>query len=156
MEALSILIVQLLQNLQCHREVFSCSSLPYQKNLQKIIYACIHVNTQFVYLYLIYVAWEEYREIVQAARDQVRKAKALIELHLARDIRGNKKSFSRHLSDQTKASENVGPLQKETDLVTQDMEKAEVLNDFFCLCLHQKALQPHHPNHRRQRQQLEE
>ena len=25
------------------------------------------------------VAWEEYREIVQAARDQVRKAKALIE-----------------------------------------------------------------------------
>ena len=28
--------------------------------------------------------------------------------------------------------ENVGPLQNETgDLVTQDMEKAEVLNDFF-------------------------
>ncbi|GAB0184895.1 mitochondrial enolase superfamily member 1 [Grus japonensis] len=31
-------------------------------------------------------------EIVQAARDQVRKAKALIELNLARDIMGNKKS----------------------------------------------------------------
>ncbi|GAB0181903.1 hypothetical protein GRJ2_000655600 [Grus japonensis] len=41
------------------------------------------------------VAWEKYREIVQAARDQVRKAKALIELNLARDIKGNKKSFYR-------------------------------------------------------------
>ena len=39
------------------------------------------------------VAWEEYREIVRAARDQVRKAKALIELNLARDVKGNKKSF---------------------------------------------------------------
>jgi len=29
------------------------------------------------------VAWEEYREIVRAARDQVRKAKALTELNLA-------------------------------------------------------------------------
>ena len=40
------------------------------------------------------VAWEEYREIVRAARDQVRKAKALIEVNLARDVKGNKKSFS--------------------------------------------------------------
>jgi len=31
----------------------------------------------------------------QAARDQVRKAKALMELNLARDIKGNKKSFCR-------------------------------------------------------------
>jgi len=41
------------------------------------------------------VAWEKYREIVRAARDQVRKAKALTELNLARDIKGNKKSFYR-------------------------------------------------------------
>ena len=34
--------------------------------------------------------------------------------------------------DKRKTRENVGPLQKETgDLVTQDMEKAEVLNEFF-------------------------
>ena len=39
------------------------------------------------------VAWEEYRETVRAAREQVRKAKALIELNLARDIKGNKESF---------------------------------------------------------------
>ncbi|GAB0178229.1 mitochondrial enolase superfamily member 1 [Grus japonensis] len=78
------------------------------------------------------VAWEEYREIVRAARDQVRKAKVLTELNLARDIKGNKKSFCRYISDKRKMRENVGPLRKETgNLVTQDMEKAEVLKDFF-------------------------
>ena len=41
------------------------------------------------------VAREEYREIIQAARDQIRKAKSLIELNLARDIKGNKKNFYR-------------------------------------------------------------
>ncbi|GAB0187326.1 hypothetical protein GRJ2_001197900 [Grus japonensis] len=79
------------------------------------------------------VAWEEYREIVRAARDHVRKAKAfLIELNLARDTKGNKKSFYRYINDKRKTRENVGPLWKETgNLVTRDMEKAEVFNDFF-------------------------
>ncbi|GAB0177387.1 hypothetical protein GRJ2_000203900 [Grus japonensis] len=45
------------------------------------------------------VAWEEYREIVRAVRDQVRKAKAQIELNLARDIKGNRKSFCRHMEN---------------------------------------------------------
>ena len=77
------------------------------------------------------IAWE-YREIVQAARNQVRKARALIELNLARDVKGNKKSFCRCVSDKNVARDNVSPLQKETgDLVTQDMKKPEVLNDFF-------------------------
>ncbi|KFV17626.1 hypothetical protein N340_12724, partial [Tauraco erythrolophus] len=78
------------------------------------------------------VAWEEYREIVRATRDQVRKAKALIQLNLARDIKGDKKNFYRYVSDKKRSRENVGPLQKETeDLATRDMEKAEVLSDFF-------------------------
>jgi len=69
---------------------------------------------------------------VQAARDQDRKAKALIELKLARDAKSNKKSLYRYVSDKKKARENVGPFWKERgDLVTQDMEKAEVFNDFF-------------------------
>lgn len=45
------------------------------------------------------VAWKESREIVQPARDQVRKAKALIDLSQARDIKGNKKNFHRYISD---------------------------------------------------------
>ncbi|KFQ04942.1 hypothetical protein N329_07333, partial [Haliaeetus albicilla] len=78
------------------------------------------------------VAWEEYRRSASTARDQVREAEALIELNLARAVKGNKKSFYRYVSDRRKTSENVGPLWKKTkDLVTQDMEKAEVLNDFF-------------------------
>jgi len=78
------------------------------------------------------VAREEYREIIQAARDHVRKAKVLSELNLVRDIKGNKKSFHRYISDKRKARENVGPLWKEMgDLVTRDMEKAEVVDDFF-------------------------
>ncbi|KFV19528.1 hypothetical protein N340_02998, partial [Tauraco erythrolophus] len=78
------------------------------------------------------VAWEEHRAIVRATRDQVRKAKVLIELNLARDIKGNKKNFYRYVSDKKRSREDVGPLWKETgDLATRDMEKAEVPNDFF-------------------------
>ncbi|TRZ21855.1 hypothetical protein HGM15179_005259 [Zosterops borbonicus] len=71
------------------------------------------------------IAREEDRELVQAARDQVRKAKALIQFYLARDIKdNNKKSFYRYIG------ENVNHLQKERGhLVT--WEKAEVLNDIF-------------------------
>jgi len=77
------------------------------------------------------VAWEEYRETAQAARDQVRKAKALIELKLARHVKGNKKIFYRYVSDERKARENVGPLWKEMgDVITQERDKAEVMNNF--------------------------
>ncbi|KFZ45725.1 hypothetical protein N321_12356, partial [Antrostomus carolinensis] len=78
------------------------------------------------------VTWEEYRQITREARDQVRKAKALTELNLARDVKGNKKSFYRYVGEKRKTRENVGPLRKATgDLVTRDIEKAEVLNNFF-------------------------
>jgi len=47
-------------------------------------------------------------------------------------VKGNKKSFYKYISDKRKARENVGPLWKEMgDLVTQDIEKAEILSDFF-------------------------
>ncbi|GAB0203802.1 hypothetical protein GRJ2_002845800 [Grus japonensis] len=60
------------------------------------------------------IAWEEYRGTVRAARAQVRKAKALmIELNLARDVKDNKKSFYRYVSDKRKSTENLGPLQNE-------------------------------------------
>ncbi|GAB0190611.1 mitochondrial enolase superfamily member 1 [Grus japonensis] len=87
------------------------------------------------------VAWEEHRETVLAMRDQVRKAKALTELNLARDIKGNKKSFYRYVSDKMRTRENVGlPRNEISDLVTQDMEKAEVLNDYFATVFTGKCL----------------
>ncbi|GAB0204126.1 mitochondrial enolase superfamily member 1 [Grus japonensis] len=75
------------------------------------------------------VALEEYRETVRAARKQVRKAKALIEISLARNVKDNKKSFYRYVSDKRRTRENVGPLWNETgDLVTEgrDWENAEL------------------------------
>lgn len=62
---------------------------------------------------------EEYRGIVESARDQVRKDKALmIVLNLARHVKGNKKSFHRYLSDKRKNRKDVGPLgrNRETSL----------------------------------------
>ncbi|KAK4807033.1 hypothetical protein QYF61_000362 [Mycteria americana] len=65
-------------------------------------------------------------------KDNVRTAKAYLELNLARDIKDNKKGFCKYISGKRKTGENVGPLLNEIgDLVTQDMEKAEVLNAAF-------------------------
>jgi len=53
-------------------------------------------------------------------------------LNLDRDTKENKNKFYRYMSNKRKAREDVGPLWKETgNLLTRDMEKAEVLNDFF-------------------------
>lgn len=60
------------------------------------------------------VVWEEYREVVRAARDQVRKAEALAELNLARDSKGSKKSYYRYVCNKRKTWESVGSPQKET------------------------------------------
>jgi len=85
------------------------------------------------------VAWEEYREIVRVAREQVRKAKALTGLKLARDVKGNKKAFYSYVSDRRQTRKNVGPLRKEAgDIVTQDVGKAEVLNNFFASVFNSK------------------
>lgn len=53
-----------------------------------------------------------------------------MELNLDRDVKSNKKDFSRFNSSKKKTSENVGPLLNGADgLVTKDMEKVEVLSD---------------------------
>ena len=44
-------------------------------------------------------AWEEYRDVVWEARDHIRKAKAQIELNLARDVKDNRKGFYRHVEN---------------------------------------------------------
>ncbi|KAK4807239.1 hypothetical protein QYF61_024359 [Mycteria americana] len=65
-------------------------------------------------------------------RDEVRKAKAYLELNLARDVKDKKNGFYKYTRDKRKARENVGSLLNGAGaLVTQDMEKAEVLNALF-------------------------
>ena len=49
-----------------------------------------------------------------------------------RDVKGNKRGFYKYVHDKRKTSENVGPLLNGArDLVTEDIEEAEVLNSFF-------------------------
>ncbi|KAK4826654.1 LOW QUALITY PROTEIN: hypothetical protein QYF61_010639 [Mycteria americana] len=44
-----------------------------------------------------WVTWEEYRNVVRASRDEVRKAKAQMELNLVRDVKNNKKGFYKYI-----------------------------------------------------------
>ena len=43
------------------------------------------------------VTWEEYRDAARLCRDVVRKAKAQLELDLARNVNKNKKGFYRYM-----------------------------------------------------------
>ncbi|CAM5107999.1 unnamed protein product [Eretmochelys imbricata] len=75
---------------------------------------------------------EEYKNIAWACRSEIRKAKSHLELQLARDVKSNKKGFFRYVSNKKKVKESVGPLLNEGgNLVTENVEKANVLNAFF-------------------------
>ncbi|CAM5115729.1 unnamed protein product [Eretmochelys imbricata] len=75
---------------------------------------------------------EEYKNIARGCRNEIRKAKSHLELQLARDVKSNKKGFFRYVSVKKKVKESVGPLLNEGGkLVTEDVEKASVLNAFF-------------------------
>ncbi|KFM02997.1 hypothetical protein AS27_15497, partial [Aptenodytes forsteri] len=80
------------------------------------------------------VSWEEYRDTAQLCRNGVMKAKARLELNLARDTKNNKKGFYRYVSQKRQVKESVHPMMNMTGkLVTTDKEKAEVLNNIFAL-----------------------
>jgi len=51
--------------------------------------------------------WEEYRDAAQFCKDGVRKAKAQLELNLARDTKNNKKGFYRYVSQKRKVKESI-------------------------------------------------
>lgn len=59
------------------------------------------------------------------------KAQIQLEWNLVRDVKGNKKGCHKHLEGKGKSRKNVGLMLNEAeDLVTQDTEKAELLNAF--------------------------
>ena len=65
-------------------------------------------------------------------RDGIRKAKAQMELNLARDVKRNKKGFYRYTGQKRQAKESAPPLiNGKGELVIIDTEKAEIRNKFF-------------------------
>ncbi|GAB0206598.1 mitochondrial enolase superfamily member 1 [Grus japonensis] len=81
---------------------------------------------------IVRIPVENYKGIARACRDAVRKARAQLELKLARDVKNYKKGFFRYVNNKQKQKENIGPLLNRRDeLVTNSAEKAEVLNTFF-------------------------
>ncbi|KAK4813196.1 hypothetical protein QYF61_017631 [Mycteria americana] len=52
--------------------------------------------------------WQKYRGTLPACRDEVRKAKAQLELNLARDVRDPKNSFCKYTGDKRKTRRHVG------------------------------------------------
>lgn len=65
-------------------------------------------------------------------RDRVRKAMAQVELSFARDVKNNQKGFFRYTGQKRQAKESLILLVNEKrELAKTDMEKTEVLNEFF-------------------------
>ena len=63
---------------------------------------------------------KEYRNLTRACRDVMRKAKALLELNLAEEIKDNKKGFFfKYVNSKRKARENVGPLLNEERILSE-------------------------------------
>lgn len=52
-----------------------------------------------------HAAQEEYKDTVQVCGNDVQKAKAHLELNMARDVNGNQKSFYRYMSSKTTTRE---------------------------------------------------
>lgn len=62
------------------------------------------------------------------SRDEVKNAKAQMEINLARHVKYKKRSFY-YIGNKRRTRENAGPLLNETgDLATQVMENTAVLN----------------------------
>ena len=76
--------------------------------------------------------WGDYKEVPKVCREEVRKAKAQLELRLATAVKENKKSFYKYIISKRRTKENFHPLLDAVgNVTTEDKDNAEVLNAFF-------------------------
>ena len=84
-----------------------------------------------------------------ACRDAVRKAKAHLELRLARGLKGNSNSFHRYIGRSRETEENAGPrLHGAGELVRADTNKAGALDAFSASAFAKKDCQCSVPSKR--------
>ena len=79
--------------------------------------------------------WEEYRKVVKACRDAMRKAKVHLELNLARDVKDNNKGFFKYISSKQKTRDNVGPLLNEMSILVMEHAEKAVTECLVCFSL---------------------
>ena len=70
-----------------------------------------------------------YKESEKQCKKAVQQAKKKFEKKLADN--GNKRPFNAYIKSKTKTRQNVGPLKVNNKLVTENVEMAEALNEFF-------------------------
>lgn len=56
-----------------------------------------------------YVAWGEYRDVIRTCRDGIRKVKVQMELHLAMDLKNNKKGFQKYICQKRQTEVCISP-----------------------------------------------
>lgn len=82
-----------------------------------------------------HVSWEENRDAAQMFKDEIRKARAKLELSLVRNVK-NTTGFYRYMRQKRKIKIKCAQTQTNTinntgEIVTTNMEKAEILTIFL-------------------------